>query len=314
MFDAAKQRSSNRRQGTLAISVVITAHNEGSELLRTVRSVRRYTDALHEIIVVDDGSTDESCLALNAVGVKLIRHERRTGVASSRDEATQVATGNVLVYLDGHQRVSRSCLDRLAQVALDHRAVVSVDVCGFGFLPRRAYGATFRLCPANGFFSAKWSHSRPALEVSRTNSLKAPAYAIAASVYKDIHWISALRGWGGSEAAISLKAFFTGVDILHLRGPLARHRFRRRFPYTTTWDEVWRNQALIARVCFDDCTWYDYWLPEVFDKHLSEQARADLECEEVAAEHERFLERKVRSDRDFWNELLCQSEPLCMKP
>ena len=107
---------------------------------------------------------------------QLIRHERRTGVAASRDEATRIATGNVVVYLDAHQRVSRNCLDQLGQVAIDRRAIVSVDVCGFGFFPKRAYGAVFRLCPKNGFFSALWSHLRPATEVSRANSLKAPAY------------------------------------------------------------------------------------------------------------------------------------------
>ena len=136
--------------------------------------------------------------------------------------------------------------------------------------------------------------------------------ARAASVYEDVHWIAALRGWGGSEAAISMKAFFAGVDISAPPLVPARHRFRRRFPYSTTWEEVWRNQALIARVCFDDRTWYDYWLPEIFDKHLWERARADLESEGVVAEHVKFIERKVRSDLDFWSEMLHQDEPLCL--
>ena len=91
----------------LAISVVITTHNEGCELLRTVKSIQRNTERLHEIIVVDDGSTDGHCTGLEAYGIKVIGHASREGVAISRHQATQLATGNVVAYLDGHQRVSR---------------------------------------------------------------------------------------------------------------------------------------------------------------------------------------------------------------
>ncbi len=295
-----------------SISVVITVYNEGRELLRTIQSVRNNTESLHEIIVVDDGSTDKTCSRIGGEDIRLIRHESRQGVATSRDEATRTATGNVVVYLDGHQRVSRRCLDRLAHAALFHGAIVSVDVCGYRFLPTRAYGASFRLCPERGYFSARWRHRRPATEISEVSSLKSPAYALPASIYDDVRWISALRGWGGSEAAISLKAFFLGIKILHLQGPLAKHRFRQCFPYMTTWEEVWRNQALIARVCFDEATWREYWLPEVFDPHLTPQVRADLESESVVAEHEEFFARKVRSDREFWTDLLGQAEPVAI--
>ncbi len=295
----------------LAISVVITTHNEGPELLRTIKSIRKNTQRLHEMIVVDDGSTDGHCLGLAEQGVNVIRHDSRVGVAISRHQATQVATGNVVAYLDGHQRVSRRCLDRLAEVALEQRAIVSVDACNFSFLATIAHGAEFQLCPRRGYFSARWRHKRPPATVSRVTSLKAPAYALPRSIYDRIHWIESLRGWGGSEAAISLKAFFAGVDILHLRGPLAKHRFRRAFPYVTTWNEVWRNQALIARICFDDRTWNDYWLPQVFDKHLSSQTREDLESDSVAREHQAFMATKSRGDKDFWTQLLGMELPSC---
>ncbi len=268
----------------MSISIVITTHNEGRELRRTIKSIRKNTRRLHEIIVVDDGSTDGHCCGLEEQDVTVIRHDTRVGVAISRHEATQTATGSVVAYLDGHQRVSRHCLDRVAEVALEQRAIVSVDACNFTFLATIAHGAEFQLCPQRGYFSARWRHKRPRATISRVSSLKAPAYALPLSIYDKIHWIESLRGWGGSEAAISLKAFFAGVDILHLRGPVAKHRFRQAFPYVTTWEEVWRNQALIARVCFDDRTWYDYWLPQVFDKHLSKQAHDDLESDSVVEE------------------------------
>jgi hypothetical protein len=69
-----------------------------------------------------------------------------------------------------------------------------------------------------------------------------------------------------------------------------------RTAYSTTWEDIWRNQAIIARVCFDEATWFGYWLPLLFAPHLSDEARAAVESAEVLAEHRAFASRKVRSD------------------
>lgn len=134
-------------------------------------------------------------------------------------------------------------------------------------------------------------------------------------VYRRVRWIDALRGWGASEPAITLKAFFLDIDILHVIGPLARHFFRDggQIPYLASWEAVWRNHALVARVCFDDRTWFEYWLPHVFEKHLTDAIRRDLESNEVLAEHETFLGNKVRPDREFWRGLMHTEEPECLR-
>ena len=48
----------NSPQTTPRISVIITAYNEGSELRRTIDSVRENTKQPFEIILVDDGSNE----------------------------------------------------------------------------------------------------------------------------------------------------------------------------------------------------------------------------------------------------------------
>jgi hypothetical protein len=128
-------------------------------------------------------------------------------------------------------------------------------------------------------------------------------------MYGSVAWSRALRGWGASEASIVVKSFFMGIGILHIAGPLARHRFQRRFHYETTWDGVWRNQAIIARICFDDATWFQYWLPEVFEPHLTDESRVAIEGADVLAEHREFLSKKRRTDRQFWTDLLRLPSP-----
>ena len=54
---------SSRQQSGL-ISVIVTAHNEGSEVVRTLESIRANTPGPYEIVLVDDASTDDACVGL----------------------------------------------------------------------------------------------------------------------------------------------------------------------------------------------------------------------------------------------------------
>jgi glycosyltransferase involved in cell wall biosynthesis len=292
-----------------SISVIVTAFNESAELRRTLGSVADNTRSLRDIIVVDDGSDDGSCQGIENDLVRVIRHEDRLGVALSRDEGSRAAQGDVLCYLDAHQRVGRGCLDQCAQVAIQKSAVVSPDIKGYGAIGWRLHGAKFQLCPKNGFFSARWRQWFVLPGVSAVTALRAPPYLIPRSMYNDVAWSRSLRGWGASEASMVVKSFFMGISILHVAGPLARHRFQKQFPYETTWDGVWRNHAIIARICFDDATWFHYWLPQIFEPHLTEEARRTIEGTEVQAEHQAFLAKKVRTDLQFWTDLLRSSPP-----
>ncbi len=150
---------------------------------------------------------------------------------------------------------------------------------------------------------------RPWRRTRQINALRAPGYVIPKSVFDRVCWIGGMRGWGGSEAVVSVKAFFTGVDIISLRGPIAWHRFKKTFHYDVSWEDIWRNHALIARVCFDERTWYEYWLPEVFEVHLTEEAQRDLESDDTIAQQRDFMRHKVRPDCDFWEVLLRKNPP-----
>ena len=293
-----------------SISVIVTTHNEGGELERTLRSVAANTRFLREIIVVDDGSDDGSCVSLASGFVRVMRHAERIGVAYSRNEGSRSAQGDVLCYLDAHQRVGSGCLDRCAQLALERNAITCPDIRDYGLIGWRLHGAEFQLCPHRGYFSARWRQWFALRRISPVSGLRAPPYMIPRSLYDNVAWPRQLRGWGGSEALVAVKAFFTGTRILHMAGPLARHRFHRGSHYDVSWDELYRNQAIIARVCFTNTTWLRYWLPQVFESHLTDDTRAVLDGPEVSTEHEAFHRKKIRMDREFWTELVRQPPPV----
>jgi glycosyltransferase involved in cell wall biosynthesis len=299
-------------RASVSISVVITAHNEGDEVQRTLESLRANTRGPLEIVLVDDGSADSSCEGGLGPDVRLFRNAQRLGVASSRNAGAAAATAPVLVFADAHQRFSPACLDLCAETAIARRAIVWPDVCGLDDRCALCHGARFKFRPGRGFY-ARWNVPRPPTPISRISSLKAPGYVMSRAIYDRVRWPAQLRGWGGSEAAVSLKAFFLGIPILHLCGPVARHLFKQSFQYQVNSADVAWNHAVIARVCFEERTWQEHWLPQIFAKELPEATLNELNSPAIRDEQRAFQRQKVRSDRDFWRWLLKAPEPKSLR-
>src|SRR5512143_2667670 len=82
-------------------SVIIPAFNAASTLARAIESVRAQSWPAHEIIVVDDGSSDATAEVARQFGeaVRLIR-QANSGVSVARNMGAAAATGDWLAFLD----------------------------------------------------------------------------------------------------------------------------------------------------------------------------------------------------------------------
>src|SRR5262245_42603459 len=82
-------------------SAVIPCYNGLPYITRAIESVLHQDYAAHEILVVDDGSTDGTSEALKqyAGRIKVIRI-RNSGAAAARNAAIAEATGDYLAFLD----------------------------------------------------------------------------------------------------------------------------------------------------------------------------------------------------------------------
>jgi glycosyltransferase involved in cell wall biosynthesis len=87
---------------TSLVSVVVTAYNHGPYIQETLRSVFAQTYSNFEVIVVDDGSTDDTSTKLQAVKDRILYvYQENQGVASSRNTGIQKTKGEFIALLDG---------------------------------------------------------------------------------------------------------------------------------------------------------------------------------------------------------------------
>jgi glycosyltransferase involved in cell wall biosynthesis len=83
-------------------SVIIPAYNSAKTLARAIDSVLAQTWPAHEIIVVDDASSDETgeVAARYAQHIRCLRREHNAGVSAARNYGVEQATGDWLAFLD----------------------------------------------------------------------------------------------------------------------------------------------------------------------------------------------------------------------
>lgn len=99
---------------SLSISVVIPAWNACSTIHRCLDSITRQTILPCEILLVDDGSTDNTVAIAKKYNVSLLSTGGRKGPATARNIGAEVATGNVILFLDSDVIVPSDLIEKTA--------------------------------------------------------------------------------------------------------------------------------------------------------------------------------------------------------
>ncbi|WP_458403095.1 glycosyltransferase family 2 protein [Methanobrevibacter sp.] len=102
----------------IRVSIIIPVYNCGEYIGPTLKSVINQDFSGYEIIVIDDGSTDNSLEVINSTlkdcGVKYkIIHQENSGVSVARNHGIDVAAGEYLVFVDGDDLISPNHLSEL---------------------------------------------------------------------------------------------------------------------------------------------------------------------------------------------------------
>ena len=163
------------------VSVVIPTYNRAHLVGRAIQSVLRQTYSDFELIVVDDGSTDNTVEVVEAYQdprIRLIRLARNYGVSRARNEGIQAARGEWVAFLDNDDEwLPRKLELQMARFRETDDPRITV-VYGRGY---RRYGesAELKLPPPRVFFEGdvfdhllgSWSPGASGFVVRRSSLL-----------------------------------------------------------------------------------------------------------------------------------------------
>lgn len=256
------------------VSVIIIFVNEvKSVLLRTVHSVINRTppELLHEIILVNDNSTDEDLYAplqkyvdenFNGA-VKIKNLNERKGLIVTRLEGARIATGEVLVFFDSHIEVGTNWLPPLLEPIALNRRLATVPVIddftsdSFEFFPNLKYGnrAAFDWTLIYSQFDRYLPEGTDPIKPFPCPIMLGCAFAIDRKFFLEElgGYDEGFQIWNGENYELSFKLWLCADGLYEVPCSRVTHTFRFNNPSRKRSDDyVGRNFKRLAEVWFDE--------------------------------------------------------------
>jgi len=230
------------------VSVVIISRNEGARLEATVRNVQRTVPANRaELIVVDDGSTDDSFRFLRRSRAARVLRSEGIGVANARNLGASHATGDVIVFCDAHMKLPtawhRALMKPLASPSV---GATAPGIYSITQPERRGFG----LYLSGPELRVRWKPF-PGRSPARVPILPGCLLAMRRDVFDETGGFDpGMRQLGGNDNELSLRLWLLGYELLVVPAVEAGHLFRTRIPFDATWAAVVHNRLRTAFVHF----------------------------------------------------------------
>lgn len=147
----------------MKISVIIPAYQCEGTIVRCLSSLFHQTYKPYEIIVVNDGSTDQTPHLLEELKKQMdnlkVIHQENLGAMDARLSGLNIVTGDYIVFLDSDDWLAKNALELLNEVATEqHSDIVlfhAYFVSGEMGYPIPLYNSTAKTvinCPLKAFF------------------------------------------------------------------------------------------------------------------------------------------------------------------
>ena len=154
------------------VSVIIPTHNRGQLLVRAIQSVLAQTFSDFEIIVVDDGSIDntkEVVRGFKDPRIRFFHHEQNRGPSAARNTAIRAARGRYVTFLDSDDEYApeklqeQMCALGKNEGERDSIVIVTGTLHLFDFptMPRKIWPViNLRPCPEGHIYESFWALKR----------------------------------------------------------------------------------------------------------------------------------------------------------
>ncbi len=124
------------------ISFILPVCNAADTVEPVLQAVAAFDGEPHELIVVDDGSTDGTAAIAEQYATRVIPLEESHGPAEARNLAAAVAQGEVLFFLDSDIHITVPMIDEIVRLTREHPDMLGVSSgtscspLNAGFFPR----------------------------------------------------------------------------------------------------------------------------------------------------------------------------------
>jgi glycosyltransferase involved in cell wall biosynthesis len=200
---------------TPLVSVVIPCYNHGRYLPEAVESVARQTFAAWEMIIVDDGSTDDSAQVAQRLiarypeqAIRLLRQPNQ-GLSAGRNNGIRAAGGAYILPLDADDAIEPEMLEQTVAV-LDRRPQV-----GFVYTDVRMFGDETTLWSGGSYSLAKLRFDCPMVAITL---FRRAAWEMVGGFHTNL-WPQGYEDWD-----FWLHLAGAGWQGWHIACPLVRYR------------------------------------------------------------------------------------------
>ncbi|VDD97396.1 unnamed protein product, partial [Enterobius vermicularis] len=282
----------------LSASIVIIYHNEAlSVLIRMINSIldRTPSEYLKEIVLFDDYSHDDCIIREKLLEYGLVekwplnkiineRSEKRNGLIRARMAAADLASGDVLIFLDSHCEVTERWIEPLLKTIQEDRKRVVLPVIDlinpmkFDYSQAMIAKMSFDWRLSFNWVYFPWEYFdipehnyQPFRQViyltlnklvgQRTPMMSGGLFAIDKNYFYEMGgYDKGMEIWGGENIEMSLRIWLCGGSIVVHPCSRVGHLFRMRRPYQSKagLDTNLYNTVRAAKVWFDEYQKYFY--------------------------------------------------------
>ena len=105
----------------IKLSIIVPIYNAQNHLKKCIESIINQTEKDIEIILIDDGSTDDSLKICNEYQRKDFRinviHQKNSGVSIARNQGIKIAKGEYIGFVDSDDWIDLDMFKRLLEEA-----------------------------------------------------------------------------------------------------------------------------------------------------------------------------------------------------
>jgi glycosyltransferase involved in cell wall biosynthesis len=216
------------------VSVIIPARNEGQTIARLIHSIQQQSPAgwAVEVVLVDDGSTDDTVAVARAAGARVLELGARAGggnPAVARNRGALAAAGDPLVFLDADCLPATGWLTRLLSGHESGAAVVggALDLPdGLSPMARCDYYCGWYHVHSRRPSGEVPNHPPGNVSVRRAEFARTPGFTEqqpVAYAHEELGWQADIRRRGGRLV------FDPGAIVYHYNRPGFRNLLRRNY-------------------------------------------------------------------------------------